>query len=73
MNSIVSDFAKNFGNELNKRLEILEAIHNEQTRHNSVSETFYTAILTLVSKIASQDGNKQTASAIDMLVRQISQ
>lgn len=57
MNSITSDFAKNFGKELNERLNILEEMHKENIRHNKVAENFYNALVALVQQVASNTSN----------------
>lgn len=57
MNSITNDFAKKFGNELNKRLDILEEMHRENLRHNKVAENFYNALIALVQSISSNTSN----------------
>lgn len=71
MNSIVSDFAKNFGDELNTRLNILEEMHKENMRHNKVAEEFFTAALAMMSQIAKQSGNVNMGSKLDSMISQI--
>ena len=71
MNSIVSDFAKNFGDDLNKRLNILEEMHKESLRHNQVTENFFKACLQMMVQIANASGNKSTSSALDAMISQI--
>ena len=74
MNSIVSDFAKNFGKELNKRLDILEEMHKESLRHNKVSEDFFVAALRMLQVIASNSSNtpSQTMSSqLDDLINSL--
>jgi hypothetical protein len=71
MNSIVSDFAKNFGNDLIKRLNILEEMHKENLRHNKVSEDFFKACLAMMSQIAKSSGNTYMGSKIDDMMSQI--
>lgn len=71
MNSIVSDFAKNFGNELNARLNILEEMHKENMRHNKVAEEFFTAALAMMSQIAKHSGNTNMGSRLDSMISQI--
>lgn len=68
MNSIVNDFAKNFGKELNKRLDILEMMHKESMRHNKVSEEFFIAALRLMQQIASKSDNNQISSTLDSAI-----
>ena len=74
MNSIVNDFAKNFGNELNKRLDILEEMHKESLRHNKVSEEFFVAALKMLQVIASNSSNKPSqmmSSQLDSLINSL--
>lgn len=71
MNSIVSDFAKNFGNDLIKRLNILEEMHKENLRHNKVSEDFFKACLAMMSQIAKSSGNNSMGSKLDDMMAQI--
>lgn len=74
MNSIVNDFAKNFGNELNKRLDILEEMHKESLRHNKVSEEFFVAALKMLQVIASNSSNKPSqtmSSQLDNLINSL--
>lgn len=71
MNSIISDFAKDFGNELNKRLNILEEMHKENMRHNKVAEEFFTAALAMISQIAKNSGNSGMSSRLDAMISEI--
>lgn len=74
MNSIVNDFAKNFGNEINKRLDILEEMHKESLRHNKVSEEFFVSALKMLQVIASNSGNKPSQamrSQLDNLINSL--
>ena len=68
MNSIVNDFALNFGKELNKKLDILQEIQKENLRHNSISEQFFVTTLKMLSSIAANSGNRDYSSAIDSMV-----
>ena len=74
MNSIVSDFAKNFGKELNKRLDILEEMHKESLRHNKVSEDFFVAALRMLQVIANNsntNSNPMMSSQLDDLINSL--
>ena len=74
MNSIVNDFAKNFGNEINKRLDILEEMHKENLRHNKVSEEFFVSALKMLQVIASNSNNKPSQtmrSQLDNLINSL--
>ena len=74
MNSIVSDFAKNFGKELNKRLDILEEMHKESLRHNKVSEDFFVAALRMLQVIANNsntNSNSVMSSQLDSLINSL--
>ena len=74
MNSIVNDFAKNFGNEINKRLDILEEMHKESLRHNKVSEEFFVSALKMLQIIASNSSNKPSQtmrSQLDNLINSL--
>lgn len=71
MNSIVEDFAKNFGNELTKRLNILEEMHKENLRHNKVTEDFFTACLAMMAQIAKSSGNNNMGVKLDAMISQI--
>lgn len=74
MNSIVSDFAKNFGKELNKRLDILEEMHKESLRHNKVSEDFFVAALRMLQVIANNsntNSNPVMSSQLDSLINSL--
>jgi len=71
MNSITQDFAKNFGNELNKRLDILDEMHKEQVRHNEVSESFFASAISFLSTIAKNTGNIQVSDKLDAMIGQV--
>jgi hypothetical protein len=71
MNSIVNDFAKNFGNDLIKRLNILDEMHKEQVRHNEVSENFFASAIGFLSTIAKNTGNIQVSNKLDDMIRQV--
>lgn len=58
MNSITNDFAKNFGDQLNERLNILEEMHKENLRHNKVAENFFNALVALVQQVATNTADK---------------
>ncbi len=69
MNSIATDFTKNFGKELNKRLDILEEMHKENLRHNQVAENFYNAIITIAQAIAKNTVPKNiSSSSLDSMI-----
>ena len=71
MNSIADDFAKNFGNELNKKLEILKEIQEENLRHHDVAENFFAATLQLLSQMAKNSGKSNISSKLDSMVREV--
>ena len=71
MNSIADDFAKNFGNELNKKLDILKEIQEENLRHHDVAENFFSAALQFLSQIAKNSGKTQISSKLDSMVREV--
>ena len=70
--SPINDFVIDFKNELINKLNILDEIHNEQLRHNSVSEEFYSALLNMVAIMAKSQGNPRIASQLDAMVKQVS-
>ncbi len=72
MNSIAQDFADKFGNELNKRLDILNEMHKEQVRHNSVAEDFFKSALAFMLEIAKKSGQVQTSSRLQDMISEIS-
>ena len=72
MNSIAKDFADKFGNELNKRLDILNEMHKEQVRHNSVAEDFFKSALAFMLEIAKKSGQVQTSSRLQDMISEIS-
>lgn len=71
MNSIVEDFAKKFGNDLNKRLDVLDEMHKEQVRHNTIAEDFFKAALTMMVEISKHSGNTETTSKIRDMINTI--
>ena len=71
MNSIADDFAKNFGNELNKKLEILKEIQAENVRHHDVAENFFAVTLQLLSQMAKNSGKQNISSRLDSMVREV--
>ena len=71
MNSIADDFAKNFGNELNKKLEILKEIQEENLRHHDVAENFFAVTLQLLSQMAKNSGKQNISSRLDSMVREV--
>ena len=71
MNSIAQEFAKNFGVELNKKLDILSEMHRENLRHHDVTEKFFTAALQMLGTIAANSGNKAMASKFSDMVNQV--
>ena len=70
--SPINDFVIDFKNELINKLNILDEIHNEQLRHNNVSEEFYSALLNMVAIMAKSQGNTRVASQLDAMVKQVS-
>ena len=70
--SPINDFVIEFKNELMNKLNILDEIHNEQLRHNNVSEEFYSALLNMVAIMAKSQGNSRVASQLDAMVKQVS-
>ena len=72
LSSPINDFVIGFKDELIKKLNILDEIHNEQVRHNNVSEDFYSAILNMVAIMAKSQGNTRMASQLDAMVKQVS-
>jgi hypothetical protein len=71
MNSIADDFAKNFGNELNKKLDILKEIQEENLSHHGVAEDFFAATLQLLAQMAKSSGNTKIGSRLDSMVREV--
>lgn len=71
MNSIAQEFAKNFGTELNKKLDILAEMHSENLRHHDVTEKFFMSALQLLGTIAANSGNKAMASKFSDMVNQV--
>lgn len=71
MNSIAQEFAKNFGAELNKKLDILSEMHRENLRHHDVTEKFFTAALQMLGTIAANSGNKAMATKFSDMVNQV--
>lgn len=71
MNSIAQEFAKNFGVELNKKLDILSEMHRENLRHHDVTEKFFTAALQMLGTIAANSGNKAMATKFSDMVNQV--
>ena len=70
--SPINDFVIEFKNELMNKLNILDEIHNEQLRHNNISEEFYSALLNMVAIMAKSQGNSRVASQLDAMVKQVS-
>ena len=70
--SPINDFVIDFKNELINKLNILDEIHNEQLRHNNVSEEFYSVLLNMVAIMAKSQGNPRIASQLDAMVKQVS-
>ena len=70
--SLINDFVIDFKNELINKLNILDEIHNEQLRHNNISEEFYSALLNMVAIMAKSQGNPRIASQLDAMVKQVS-
>lgn len=68
----INDFVIDFKNELLHKLDILNEIHSEQVRHNTVSEEFYSALLNMVAVMAKSQGNSRIASQLDMMVKEVS-
>ena len=71
MNSIAQEFAKNFGAELNKKLDILAEMHRENLRHHDVTEKFFMSALQLLGSIAANSGNKAMATKFSDMVNQV--
>ena len=71
MNSIAQEFAKNFGAELNKKLDILAEMHRENLRHHDVTEKFFTAALQMLGTIAANSGNRAMATKFSDMVNQV--
>ena len=65
------EFAKNFGAELNKKLDILAEMHRENLRHHDVTEKFFTAALQMLGTIAANSSNRAMATKFSDMVNQV--
>jgi len=71
LKSPINDFVHKFKDELIHKLNILDEIHSEQLRHNSVSEDFYASVLNIMALMAKNQGNTKMASQLDSMVKQV--
>ena len=57
---------------MTEKLSILDKMHEEQMRHDSVSEEFFVACLKMMSQIAKNTKNSSMSSQIDQMVQMAS-
>lgn len=70
--SAAAEFVTKFSEEITEKLSILDKMHEEQMRHDSVSEEFFVACLKMMSQIAKNTKNSSISSQIDQMVQMAS-
>ena len=70
--SAAAEFVTKFSEEMTEKLSILDKMHEEQMRHDSVSEEFFVACLKMMSQIAKNTKNSSMSSQIDQMVQMAS-
>lgn len=70
--SAAAEFVTKFSEEMTEKLSILDKMHEEQMRHDSVSEEFFVACLKMMSQIANNTKNSSMSSQIDQMVQMVS-
>lgn len=70
--SAAAEFVTKFSEEMTEKLSILDKMHEEQMRHDSVSEEFFVACLKMMSQIAKNTKNSSISSQIDQMVQMAS-
>ena len=70
--SAAAEFVTKFSEEMTEKLSILDKMHEEQMRHDSVSEEFFVACLKMMGQIAKNTKNSSMSSQIDQMVQMAS-
>lgn len=70
--SAAAEFVTKFSEEMTEKLSILDKMHEEQMRHDSVSEEFFVACLKMMGQIAKNTKNSSMSSQIDQMVQMVS-